>query len=116
LPIIPSTYLNRRKDLTSSWLIQILGKKTIVGIMHMIELRGSVYANMIIPDNDTIIISYLEGEYEENSKVSIQEINAIKGAFSNFKFNFNIDWSIQTFNGVIKDDIHKMRVIKGYKI
>ena len=35
LPIIPSTYLNRRKDLTSSWLIQIIGKKIIVGIMHI---------------------------------------------------------------------------------
>jgi len=116
LPIIPSIYLNRRKDLTSSWLIQIIGKNTIVGIMHILELRGFVYANLIIPDNDSIIISYLEGYYEENSKVIINEINSVKGKLNNFKFNLNIDWSIHTFNGTIKDDINKMRVIKGYKI
>ena len=116
LPIIPSTYLNRRKDLTSSWLIQIIGKKIIVGIMHIIELRGSIYANMVIPDNDSIIISYIEGEYEEKSKVSLSEINTVLGNCNNLKFNFSIDWSLHTFNGIIKDDINKMRVIKGYKI
>lgn len=116
MPIIPSTYLNRRKDLTSSWLIQIVGKKIIVGIIHILELRGSVFANMIIPDNDSILISYLEGEYEETSKVSLMEVNTIVGSKNNFNFNFNVDWSMHTFNGIIKDDTYKLRVIKGYKI
>ena len=116
MPIIPSIYLNRRKDLTSSWLIQIIGKKIIVGIIHIIELRGLVYANMIIPENDSIIISYLEGAYEENSKVCLNELNTVMGKCNNSKINFSIDWSNHTFNGIIKDDINKMRVIKGYKI
>ena len=116
LPIIPTTYLNRRKDLTSSWLIQIIGKTSIVGIMHILELRGLVYANLIIPDNDTLIISYIEGEYEESSKITLSEIDTVIGNCNNLKLNFNIDWSTNTFNGILKDNIHKMRVIKGYKI
>jgi hypothetical protein len=116
LPIIPTTYLNRRKDLTSSWLIQIIGKTSIVGIMHILELRGLVYANLIIPDNDSLIISYIEGEYEESSKITLSEIDTVIGNCNNLKLNFNIDWSTNTFNGIIKDNIHKMRVIKGYKI
>lgn len=116
LPIIPTTYLNRRKDLTSSWLIQIIGKKTTIGIMHIIELRDLVYSNIIISANDSIIISYLEGGYEENSKVYLNEINAVIGEFNNLKISFNIDWSTQVFNGIIKDDVNTMRVLKGYKI
>jgi len=116
LPIIPTTYLNRRKDLTSSWLIQIIGKTSIVGIMHILELRGLVYANLIIPDNNSLIISYIEGEYEESSKITLSEIDTVIGNCNNLKLNFNIDWSTNTFNGIIKDNIHKMRVIKGYKI
>jgi hypothetical protein len=116
LPIIPTTYLNRRKDLTSSWLIQIIGKTSIVGIMHILELRGLVYANLIIPDNDSLIVSYIEGEYEESSKITLSEIDTVIGNCNNLKLNFNIDWSTNTFNGIIKDNIHKMRVIKGYKI
>jgi hypothetical protein len=116
LPIIPTTYLNRRKDLTSSWLIQIIGKTSIVGIMHILGLRGLVYANLIIPDNDSLIISYIEGEYEESSKITLSEIDTVIGNCNNLKLNINIDWSTNTFNGIIKDNIHKMRVIKGYKI
>lgn len=116
LPIIPTTYLNRRKDLTSSWLIQIVGKTSIVGIMHILELRGLVYANLIISDNNSLIISYIEGEYEESSKITLCEIDTVIGNCNNLKLNFNIDWSTNTFNGIIKDNIHKMRVIKGYKI
>lgn len=116
LPIIPTTYLNRRKDLTSSWLIQIIGKKSIVGIMHILELRGLVYANLIISDNNSMIISYIEGEYEESSKITLSEIDTIIGNCNSLKLNLNIDWSTNTFNGIIKDNIHKMRVIKGFKI
>jgi hypothetical protein len=116
LPIIPTTYLNRRKDLTSSWLIQITGKTKIIGIMHIIELRELIYSNIIISDNDAIVISYLEGEYVENSKVILNEINTVIGIFNNLKINFNIDWSTQVFNGIIKDDINTMRVLKGFKI
>lgn len=116
LPVIPTTYLNRRRDLTSSWLIKIVGKTSIVGIMHILELRGLVYANMIIPHNDSLIMSYIEGEYEESSKVNLREICTIIGNYNNFKMSFNIDWSNNTFNGIIKDNLHKMTVIKGYKI
>jgi hypothetical protein len=116
LPIIPTTYLNRRKDLTSSWLIQIIGKTSIVGIMHILELRGLVYANLIISDNNSLIISYIEGEYEESSKITLSEIDTVIGNCNNLKLNFNVDWSTNTFNGIIKDNIHKMRVIKGFKI
>jgi hypothetical protein len=116
LPIIPTTYLNRRKDLTSSWLIQIIGKTSIVGIMHILELRGKVYANLIIPDSNSLIVSYIEGEFEEISKITLSEVAAVVGDYHHLKLNFNIDWSTNTFNGIIKDSIHKMRVIKGFKI
>ena len=117
LPVIPSTYLNRLKDLTSSWFVQIVGKETVYGVIHMIELRGgSVFANLITAMADEIYVSYLEGEYQENSKAKLQELSAIKGICNLSVLTFNVDWTSHTFNGILKDDVHKMRVIKGFKI
>jgi hypothetical protein len=71
---------------------------------------------MVIPDNDSLIISYIEGEYEESSKISLSEKDTVIGNYHDLKLNLNIDWSTHTFNGIIKDNTYKMRVIKGYKI
>jgi len=115
-PIVNSTYLNKNMNLTSSWLIQLMGKKSTPGIMHVIELRRKLYANIILPTDESMGISYCEGQYDETAKATIHEINAVDGKESNFKITFTIDWNNQVLNGTMKDDIHRMRVFKAFKI
>ena len=40
---------------------------------------------------------------------------SIKGNQLNFIITFNVDWNEQTLNGTIKDEVHRMRVFKGFK-
>jgi hypothetical protein len=115
-PIVPSTYLNKSRDLTSSWLIQITGKTSITGILHVIELRKNIYANLVIPFEDKLCISYCEGKYDELAKVTLYEVNNIKGQLTNFSITFTIDWNNLILNGIMKDDIYRMRVFKGFKL
>jgi len=115
-PIVPSQYLNRQKNLSASWLIQLTGKQTVIGIMHLIEVRGNVFANLIVSEGDNMEVSYLEGAYHESSKVMLKEVSAVRGASKGSSLTFNIDWSSFCFQGTIKDNQYKMRVLKGFKI
>lgn len=115
-PIVPSQYLNRQKNLSASWLIQLTGKQTVIGIMHLIEVRGNVFANLIVPEGDNMEVSYLEGAYQESSKVMLKEVSAVKGESKASSLIFNIDWSSYCFQGTIKDNEYKLRVLKGFKI
>jgi hypothetical protein len=115
-PIVASTYLNKLQDLTSSWLIQLTGKTSYPGILHIIQVREQLYANLLVPHEDGIAVSYCEGAYDETAKATIREVQTIKGIPSNFSITFTIDWINHVLNGTIKDDIHRMRVFKGFKI
>lgn len=84
--------------------------------MHIIEARGRLYANFLIEDENIISISYCEGDYDGPAKAIIKEVENIRGKLTNFQLNFTIDWNSHTFNGTIKDEIHKMRVLKGFKL
>jgi len=116
LPIIPSTYLNGRHDLTSSWFIQVTGKSSISGIMHVIERKKQLFANVLLSEGDILGISYCEGQYDEMAKATIRQINTIKGQQINFTITFTIDWNHSVLNGTIKDDVHRMRVFKAFKL
>ncbi|MFN4952230.1 MAG: hypothetical protein ACK5F0_11470 [Flavobacteriales bacterium] len=115
-PIVPATYLNRLQDLTSSWLVQITGKTSIIGVLHIIEIRQQLFANLVIPLDEGLALSYCEGKYDETARATIREVNTIKGNHINFKITFNVDWNEQTLNGTIKDDVHRMRSFKGFKL
>lgn len=115
-PVVPSQYLNRQKNLSATWLIQLTGKQTTVGIMHMIEVRGNVFGNLIVPNNENLEVYYFEGAYQELSKVSLQEVSAIQGTPKESLLSFNIDWSSFCFQGTLKDNLHKLRVLKGFRI
>ena len=71
-PVVPSQYLNRQKNLSATWLIQLTGKQTTIGIIHMMEVRGNVFANLMVPNNDSLEVYYYEGAYQEFSKVTLQ--------------------------------------------
>ena len=116
LPIIPSTYLNGRHDLTSSWFIQVTGKSSISGIMHVIERKKQLFANVLLSEGDVLGISYCEGQYDEMAKATIRQINSVKGQQINFTITFTIDWNHSVLNGTIKDDVHRMRVFKAFKL
>lgn len=116
LPIVNSTYLNKNINLTSTWLIQLNGKDSTPGIMHIIELRGKLFSNIILPNKDSMNISYCEGQYDERAKASLTEIHSVKGDESNYKITFTIDWNNYILNGTMKDDVYRMRVFKAFKI
>jgi hypothetical protein len=115
-PIVPATYLSRIQDLTSSWLVQIIGKTSITGVLHIIEIRQQLFANLVIPFDDGLALSYCEGNYDESARATITEVASIKGDQTNFKITFNVDWNEQVLNGTMKDDIHRMRIFKGFKL
>lgn len=115
-PIVPATYLNRIQDLTSSWLVQITGKTSVIGVLHIIEVRHQLFANLVVPYEQGLALSYCEGKYHESARATITEVTAIKGNQLNFIITFNVDWNEQTLNGTIKDEVHRMRVFKGFKL
>jgi hypothetical protein len=115
-PVVPSQYLNRQKNLSATWLIQLTGKQTTIGIIHMMEVRGNVFANLMVPNNDSLEVYYYEGAYQEFSKVTLQEVSAVQGTPKESSISFNIDWSSFCFQGTLKDNEHKLRVLKGFRI
>lgn len=115
-PIVSATYLNRYKELNSSWFIQITGKVSSPAVLHIIDIEGKLYANLLIPDGQSMALYYCEGEYEQTAKAYLIEVNTIYGNKINFTISFSIDWNNFTLNGTIKDSINKMRVFKGIKI
>jgi hypothetical protein len=115
-PVVPSQYLNRIKSLSATWLIQLTGKHTIIGIMHMIEIRGNVFANLIVPNDERLEVYYYEGAYQEFSKVTLNEVSATHATSKDSRVSFNIDWSSFCFQGTLKDNQYKLRVIKGFRI
>jgi len=115
-PIVSATYLNRFKELNSSWFIQITGKVNSPGVLHIIDVEGKLHANLVIPDGQGIALYYCEGEYEQTAKANLIEVSAIYGDRINFTITFSIDWNSFTLNGTIRDSIYKMRVFKGIKI
>jgi len=50
------------------------------------------------------------------TRATITEVTAIKGNQLNFNITFNVDWNEQTLNGTIKDEVHRMRIFKGFKL
>lgn len=115
-PIVSATYLNRYKELNSSWFIQITGKETIPAVLHIIDIESKLFANLLIPDGQGMSLYYCEGNYEQTAKANLIEVNTIYGNKINFTISFSIDWNNFTLNGTIKDSIYKMRVFKGIKI
>jgi hypothetical protein len=115
-PIVPSTYLNGLQDLTSSWIIQLTGKSSNVGIMHIIEVKNKLFANVVLSNDNLLCISYCEGSYDETAKATLKEVNAIKGNQLFFTISFTIDWNNNILNGTIKDDVYRMRVFKAFKL
>jgi hypothetical protein len=115
-PVVTATYLNRYKDLTSSWFIQITGKESLPGVLHIIDIQGQLFANMLTPQGDNMALYYCEGHHEETAKVSLHEVNTISGEKLDFTLTFSIDWNNFTLNGIIKDPVNRMRAFKGFKI
>lgn len=115
-PVVPSQYLNRHKNLSATWLIQLTGKDSTIGIMHIIEVRSKVFANLMVPNNESLEVFYYEGGYQEFSKVSLHEVSAVQGTAKDSSLSFNIDWSSFCFQRTLKDNQHKLRVLKGLRI
>ena len=82
----------------------------------MMEVRGNVFANLMVPNNDSLEVYYYEGAYQEFSKVTLQEVSAVQGTPKESSISFNIDWSSFSFQGTLKDNEHKLRVLKGFRI
>jgi hypothetical protein len=115
-PIVTSTYLSKLLDLTSSWYIHLAGKSSSVGMLHIIEVKGNLYANLITNENNQIHLIYLEGEYIEFAKATMVEKNTVIGSSYNLMIMFTIDWNNFLLNGTIKDDFYKIRALKGFKL
>lgn len=115
-PIVSATYLSRNRELNSSWFIQITGKVSIPAVLHIIDIEGELYANLIMADGQSMALYYCEGKYEQTAKAHLIEVNTIYGTKFNFTISFSIDWNNFTLNGTIKDSTYKMRIFKGIKI
>jgi hypothetical protein len=80
------------------------------------KTKNQLFVNVLLSEGDVLGISYCEGQYDEMAKATIRQINTIKGQQINFTFTFTIDWNYSVLNGTIKDDVHRMRVFKAFKL
>lgn len=135
-PIVPTQFLNNFRNLTSSWFVQMQGKTSQFGIMHILDVKENryeslgpddlnflnngevvkVYSNLITQSEDQIRNDYFEGSYVEPNKVCLNAVNSIYGAHIPVQINFSVDWNTKIISGTIKDAIFKIRSFKGYKI
>ena len=115
-PVTKIKYLNKIKNLTSTWFFQLTGKTSVFGLMHMIELNEMVHANLLHIDNGIINLSYLNGNYDSNGNIILTKQSDILGETSNLLLRFAVDWSINELNGTVKDEVYKIRALKGFKL
>lgn len=116
IPITKIMYLDNLRNLTSTWFFQLTGKDRFYGLLHMIEINDVVYANLLFADEDNINLSYLSGNYDGMGNVILKKENDIIGETSDMLLRFAIDWTMSELNGTVKDDIHKIRGFKAFKI
>jgi len=131
-PNIKTQFLNTFLNLTSSWFVQLQGKNAQFGILHIIEIENyeqynfgleinmstemPLLANLILQENNTLTIDYMEGYFEQPGKAVLISTHSVKGEYLPKKISFSIDWSKRMISGIIKDEIYKMRSFKAYKI
>lgn len=116
VPLVKTNYLTNFKKLTSTWFVQISGKNNIVGLLHMFEINGQVFANLLYEWEGVLQLSYLEGEYESEGKVGLTVKKSILGEMTNLFIRFTIDWNNNEVNGTVKDEVYKIRSLKGVKL
>jgi len=136
-PIVKTQFLDSYQNLTSSWFVQLQGKTSHFGILHLIDInieslysfydglnsfensfdtQFTIQSNLIVQENDDLTIDYLEGSYEASSKVLLESQYSIQGQYYSKKITFSVDWNSKIISGTIKDDVNKIRSFKGYKI
>jgi hypothetical protein len=122
------------KNITSTWFVQLQGKTSQFGFLHVIDRSSNMsyipelnsensdselfqlFANLIIQEGNNIVIDYLEGNYVEQSKVLIKSRQTVLGVYLEKEINFSVDWNTKTISGTLKDNVHKIRSFKGFKI
>jgi len=82
----------------------------------MVELNEIVHANLLFLENENINLSYLNGKYDSIGNIILNKQSDILGETSNLLLRFAVDWSINELNGTVKDEVHKIRALKGFKI
>ena len=137
-PIVPTQFLNNFRNLSSSWFVQMQGKVSQFGLMHILDVKENknmpsesndnrldfvnsnialkVFSNLIIQSDNQIQNDYFEGCYVESNKVRLNSVSSIYGEHIPTEINFSVDWNTKTISGTIKDAIFKIRSFKGYKI
>lgn len=116
IPVAETIYLDNIQSLNATWFLQITGKDKTYAILHILEVRGQLKANLIYQSTQVVNFVYLEGEYQDVNKITLNEITTIDGEPINILINFNIDWISKQMNGTIKDDNNKLRSLKGFKL
>ncbi len=115
-PVTKIKYINKLKNLTSTWFFQLTGKESVYGLIHMVELNEMVHANLLYIDTEKVNLSYLNGNYDSNGNIILSKQSDILGETSNLFLRFAVDWSINELNGTVKDEVYKMRALKGFKL
>ncbi len=133
-PIVSTQFMDNFKNITSTWFVQLQGKTSQFGFLHVIDRSSNMsyipelnsensdselfqlFANLIIQEGNNIVIDYLEGNYVEQSKVLIKSRQTVLGVYLEKEINFSVDWNTKTISGTLKDNVHKIRSFKGFKI
>jgi hypothetical protein len=115
-PVTKIKYVNKLKNLTSTWFFQLTGKESVYGLIHMVELNQMVHANLLYIDTEKVNLSYLNGNYDSNGNIILTKQSDILGETSNLLLRFAVDWSINELNGTVKDEVYKIRALKGFKL
>jgi hypothetical protein len=110
IPITRIQYLDKLKNLTSTWFIQLTGKIKQFALLHLIELEGVINGNLVFEADNRIEIRFLKGKFDGSGNVSLNE------TMQNFDMRFSVDWSLNQINGSVKDNKFKLRSLRGFKI
>ena len=116
MPVAETSYLDNIQALNATWFLQLTGKEKTYAVLHILEAKGHLKANLIYQSLQVVNFVYLEGEYQDVNKITLNEIITIEGDPINILINFNIDWVSKQINGTMKDNNNKLRSLKGFKL
>jgi hypothetical protein len=116
IPITRIKYLDKLKNLTSTWFIQLTGKVKQYGLLHIIEFKEEIICNLVFESDNRIELFILKGSFDGSGNVSLNETSSLKESMQNFHIRFTVDWSLNQINGTVKDNKFKLRSLRGFKI
>ncbi len=116
LPLARTQFVNRIRNVTSTWFLHLQGREAQPAILHLVEVAGKLYANLGAVHQGAFCVEYLEGVYEGIGRAMLESSGSVVGQSPRMIVRFSVDWDAFTISGTVKDDVNTMRALKGVRV